>query len=193
MSMHAGAAACRVHTMRLLILALLSCLLVVSCTRELAPPIASRRELALTLHGDTRFTFEERLLAESAAIEVGRFTRGRARFLIAWDSSEENLLELVGSPRLVRSPGMGSAIDLADGFARGRVKAWVDPGPPLVIYVAPERCAELYPVLLHELGHAAGLGDLEGVAAVMRRDGPAWMFTRHDHAECVRVGVCGEE
>lgn len=178
--------------MRLLVLALLACLLVVSCA-NVPPASSSRRELALTLHGDTRFTFEERLLAEAAAGELARFTHGRARLLLAWDMDAESLLAFASSPRLVRAPGMSTAIDLADGFARGKVKGWVDPGPPLVIYVVPERCAELYPVFLHELGHAAGFGDLEGAPAVMRRDGPEWTFTRHDHAECVRVGVCGEE
>lgn len=155
-----------------------------------APPI--RRAIDRTLHGDTRWNREERLLWEMGCEELERFTSGRARFVIVWDLSGD-AVELLAddAPRVVRVPGYIAPIPWADAHAGGgaQVLAWTEPGP--IIHVVAERCAELYPVILHELGHAAGLDDLpEGYRGVMNLERRAWKFSEDDRRECVRVARC---
>lgn len=164
-------------------------LLAFGCT--VAVPQASvRRELALTIHGDTRFSEHERLLAEGAAERMRTVTRGRARIRITWDLDEDTLLERAWSAKLVRTP---SALA---GMAHARTRdlaapcGWVT-SPPVVVHVVAEACPELFPVLWHELGHVAGLEDHEG-PGVMSAQGAGWVWTAGDQAECERAGVCAE-
>jgi hypothetical protein len=171
----------------LLLLALL-----VACSSS--PPSSPPAELAIrplvvdrTIHGDTRFPVEERILAEFAAEAWRAFSAGRVRFAIVWDYDERTFLELAERPHLVRvSPGL-EKVSLLDAHARGRVLGYVD---GVEIGIVAERCAEFYPVVLHELGHAAGLLDVDSPGAVMAGAGPGWSFKRADRLECQRVGLC---
>lgn len=129
-----------------------------------------RRELAIVLHGDTRFRLEERWIAEDAARAWAKFTGGRV-----WAA--------------------GAAMAQAHGSRADRggdpVSAWTLEGPPVVVNIVPARAAELYPVVLHELGHVAGLPDLEPDArAVMTPGSGRWAFTARDRAACEAAGVC---
>lgn len=153
-----------------------------------APPVAVSRELALTLHGDTRYTDHERILAEGAAERMRQVTRGRVRVRITWDLDEATLLERAWDPKLLRSPAALAGMAQARAREMGTPCGWTT-SAPVVVHVVAERCPELYPVFLHEFGHVAGLGHHEG-PGVMSAEGAGWVWTAKDEAECQRVGVC---
>lgn len=160
------------------------------------PPASVRREVALTLHGDTRFSQEERWIVEAAADAWARFTAGRVRVAIAWDLDEAAAAggRARGWARLVRDDGRGRGARLMAQARTGGgdpVVGWVDHGPPVVVHVVADRVPELYPVVLHELGHVAGLPDLEPEArAVMTPGAGRWAFSAADRAACEAFGVC---
>lgn len=135
-----------------------------------------------TIHGDTRFYREERFLAEYACEAWQRFSAGRVRFAIVWDYDEAHFVELAELPHIVRTPQY-----LAPQRGRERVGGWVDGNE---IHVVPDNCPELYPCVLHELGHFAGLEDLGEPGAIMSRRYTGWKFNEADRAECIRVGRC---
>lgn len=176
--------------------ALTALVVALGCAPEARGPEV-RRELAILLHGDTRFRQEERWIAEDAARAWARFTGGRVRVAFAWDLDEAAVEGALLRPRFVRAEpwATGAAMAQAHGSRADRggdpVSAWTLEGPPVVVNVVPARAAELYPVVLHELGHVAGLPDLEPDArAVMTPGAGRWAFTARDRAACEAAGVC---
>jgi len=135
-----------------------------------------------TIHGDTRFYREERILAEYACESWARFSSGRIRLAIVWDYDEEHFLSLADKPHLVRLP-----VELVPQRGTERQAGRVDGNE---IRLAPDACPELFPCLAHELGHFAGLDDLDVDGAIMSRRRTGWTFTRADRDECARIGLC---
>ena len=171
----------------------LPALALVACgTLPVSEPSSPHHALDTTIHGDTRWNREERWIIEIATEDLARETSNRARFVVVWDLTAESNLLAEDVPRIVRVPPHLAAVRDGDahvGARGGRMLAWTEPGP--IIHVVAERCAELYPVVLHELGHAAGLEDLPaGERGVMGRERREWKFTAADRRECVRVGRC---
>lgn len=164
----------------------------VACAPPRAPEV--RRELAVTLHGDTRLTQEERWIVEHACAEWRRFTRGRVRIAVTWDLDEAAVMRALALPRLVRAEPWQAATEMAQAHTQNMdpVAGWTVEGPPVVVHLVMRNAPELYPVVLHELGHVAGLGHVEAVRAVMMPGAQGWTFTAADEAECARVGVCTE-
>lgn len=152
-------------------------------------------EASAWLHGDTRFNREERLIWEYACDGWRTFSRGKVNFWIRWDLDEETFLDLREQPRVLRLDSTDPRFQAVDfGLRDGRARAFHRPPDgtlPLTIAVAADRVPELYPVALHELGHAAGVEDLpRGRAGVMSRTAPAWKFTRADWDACRAASVC---
>lgn len=135
-----------------------------------------------TIHGDTRFEREERLLAEYACESWQRFSAGRIRFAIVWDYDEHRFVDLAEQPHMVRLP-----LYLVPQHGLERVAGRVDGNE---IRVAADACPELFPCMLHELGHFAGLDDLDVDGVVMSRRRTGWTFKYADKVECIRVGLC---
>lgn len=182
----------------LLALALAGCTL-----PDYVPPARFQTTSAFVVHGDTSFKPEERMIVELACERWRRFSGGRINLVMAWDLSPEALVDgdraryLVSQARLLR-------VEHDDSRA-ARVQARLHPGehalgfttpkgvvPPIAGIVA-DRVAELYPVVLHELGHVAGLPELPaGERGVMSRDVEAWKFTEADWKLCVAEAVCQE-
>lgn len=151
--------------------------------------------VAYVLHGDTRFTREERWIFEIASENWNAFSDGRVMITIAWDLDELSLVRLKDQPRLVRVSPYDARTRAVEASNRGLVIAFEHHGDrrlPTVIGIVADRVPELYPVAVHELGHAAGIGDLPcGVDAVMSKCGAAWKFTRADWEHCRAERVCG--
>lgn len=142
------------------------------------------RRLAVdkTIHGDTRFYFEERELAEYACSAWATLSSGRIRLAIVWDYDDAHFIELADRPHLVRLP-----VALVPQHGAERTPGRVDGNE---IRLAPDACPELFPCFAHELGHFAGLEDLGVEGAVMSRRKTGWKFTHADRVECARVGLC---
>jgi hypothetical protein len=166
--------------------------LAASCAPVRVPEV--RREVALTLHGDTRLSQEERWIVEHACAEWRRFTRGRVRIAVTWDLDEDAVIRSLWLPRLVRAEPWQAGTSMAQAHAQTMdpVAGYTVAGPPVVVHLVMRNAPELYPVVLHELGHVAGLEHVDAVRAVMLPGGGGWTFTAADEAECERVGVCTE-
>lgn len=170
--------------------------MVSSCAMPDPEPPKVQMEASFWIHGDTRFVREERLIFEMACEKWRAFSRGGANLWIVWDLDEERLLALQNEPRLLKVDSMDSRTQAVDAAQRGRGKARgflhpPDDRYPMIMGVVSDRIPELFPVALHELGHAAGLDELPpGEKGVMCKTNPAWKFTEADHRECARVGVC---
>jgi hypothetical protein len=148
------------------------------------------RVLASTIHGDVRFNREERLLVESAAEAWHYFTQGRVRFAVVWDWSSDTYMALAKKPHMIRVPAREDKVELLDAREGGRTRGYVREAE---IGIVAERCDELYPVVMHELGHFAGLEHVRLGGSVMHRTSPGGRFTEADGEECVRVGLCDTE
>lgn len=154
----------------------------------------------IQIHADTRFTQEERWIAEYARRDLVKFTRDRAELGIVWDLDETTLLALKDEPHMLRLLSSDPRVTAVDAELRGRGRArGFQKGPgvvrdyrhPMMIGIVVDRVPELYPVVLHELGHAVGMDELPpGRAGVMCSPNPAWKFTDADREECRRVGLC---
>jgi len=154
-----------------------------------------RVEAAFWIHGDVSFRPEERQLAESAASRWRAFTRGGANISIAWDLDELTLLDLAEQPRMLRLDSLDARVQVIDAQHPGcRTRGFAKPADdrgPLIIGIVTDRAEDLFPIFLHELGHAAGLDELpEGARGVMSSTSPAREFTGADLEECRRVLVC---
>lgn len=156
-----------------------------ACAREADVPISAfsppeLRPLVVdrTIHGDTRFEPLERELAERACLAWGRFSAGRIRLAIVWDYSETNFLAIADEPHMVRMSAAASPPRVAGVVLEQEIR------------IVPGNAPELYPVILHELGHFVGLEHVPSTRAVMAPRNPAWLFTADDRAECQRVGLC---
>lgn len=152
-----------------------------------APPRAGsvsacRRTYAATIHGDTRFLPEERMIAEQAFRSVNEdLTRGCVRLAVAWDFSEIYFLSLADDPHLIRTPGWMPPQHVAGAYTDA-------------LRVSPERCpgARLLPCFEHEIGHFLGLEHPEFNAphSVMQPRNPGARWTHSDRHECERVRFC---
>lgn len=180
---------------------LLVLLVVTACSiPEYGPPPNARVEASFWLHADTRFQQEERWIGDAAAKEIVRFTRGRANIAIAWDLDEESFLRLRNEPRMIRMTSFDPRVAAVDAQLRGRGRARGfqkapfavrDVQLPMTVGIVVDRAPELYPVMLHELGHAVGFDELPAdQPGVMNSANPAWKWTRWDWEECHRVGLC---
>ena len=171
----------------------LAALLALGCVRsEALDATEISREVALTLHGDTRLDQPSRWIVEEACAAWRKFTRGHVRIRMAWDLDEEASAraETLLLPRLVLV-----APELARHAETGEaVCGYVSGSPPVLHLVDARRdgrCVELYPLVLHELGHVAGLGHVERDGAVMASSGPtAWKFTAADEWLCSEGRLC---
>ncbi|HET9045084.1 MAG TPA: hypothetical protein VFN70_18140 [Burkholderiales bacterium] len=176
--------------------ALLAVSLLAGCAARVDPPLERlplvAPRIAVTVHGDTRFTPEERAACETAARKWVRFANGNASLNIVWDVDEFTFMDrplplLYRSDRTPETGYMG-------GVTSGQV-----------VRIVPETCAAHASVeacALHEFGHLLGLEHFENVRGQVMSTcdgtpssrgtgcGPASVFGVADHAECVRVGVC---
>jgi hypothetical protein len=134
------------------------------------------------VHGDARFDADERRDVERAAEAWRRMTRGRVDFRIYWDRGplHDGYREIVPVSYLDLH---GSTGEPACGGVRGGV---------LMLVRDPYRCRPLYPIVLHELGHFAGIEHhVDRPGAVMHWEGPnAWTLTAADEWLCEKEGVC---
>jgi hypothetical protein len=183
------------RALALLAMASLSALVPACALPDGEPPRVSM-EASYWLHGDTRFDREERTLIEAAVESWRRFTRGRVNLAIAWDLDERSFMEVRSEPRILKITSLDSRTGAVDASIRGRGLArGFQHGPrgeiPATIALVVDRLPELYPAVLHEIGHLVGLDELPpGMAGVMCSANPAWKFSRADWAACVELGIC---
>lgn len=161
-------------------------------TRELGADIEIRPLVVdRTLHGDVRFELLERYLFEAACEQWRRLSHGRIRFAVVWDYDERTYVELAAELHVVRVRAL--RVSGLDARERGQTLAYFDPDR-LELGVVAERCPELLPIFLHELGHVAGVGDVEEHGCVMShadpRVGRRSVFAKADRLACVRAGLC---
>lgn len=164
-----------------LIRALLPPLALVGCAATVdVPPLTMSRVTEITIHGDTRFTDEERRECERAAMAWGRLTSDRARIAIRWDVTELTFLD-TPLPMLYRSPKSPETADFGGNVAYQ------------IVRLVPETCRERASVQAcaqHEFGHLLGLEHVPEAGQVMSAHNPAHVFGVADRRECVRAGVC---
>lgn len=168
--------------MRALVFAL--AYLLVGCAAALDPPLESLPlvppTLAVTVHGDARFTAEERRECEQASLALSRFTRGRARISIVWDVDDLTYLD-APLPMLYRSPRSPETGDFG-GVTKDRI-----------VRLVPETCRErssLQACAQHEFGHLLGFEHVGVAGQVMSPRNPSLVFGVADYGECIRVGAC---
>lgn len=153
-------------------------------------------ERDVTFHGDTRFDLLERHIIDAACRQWRGFTKNRGRLAVTWDLNEVTLLDYSTSPRIRRIAPDDVILALAAAkHGRGPVCSVVVLEPEPILYLAPEKCQVLAPVVMHELGHVLDLDDIERPGAVMHQQygHAAWFgFTGADKHECHRVGLCTE-
>lgn len=165
-----------------------------ACSSPTPPRV--QMESSFWIHGDTRFSREERLIFELACDRWRTFTNSRANIWIEWDLDEETLVSLKDEPRLLKVDSLDPRVRALDIqlAGRGLVRGFVhvpDERYPMILGVVSDRVTALLPVALHEIGHTAGLDELPvGERGVMSSADPAWKFTKADWKECVRVGLC---
>lgn len=144
-----------------------------------------RVTFAITLHGDTRFLPEERESFERSARMWRAKTRGRVDVRIVWDLAEWNLVRLRDEPRIIRVDSLDPRAQAVDGhLGAARSRAFVRPagdGLPVIMAVVVDRVTYWDPVTLHEIGHVAGLPELDpSRPGVMNSANPGTVFTRDD-------------
>ncbi len=147
------------------------------------------------MHGDTRFVPGERASVERALSDWKRFSKGRVNILVAWDLDEARFFDLRDQPRILKVDSFDPRTRAVDASLSNGVVALgffrpADETVPMTVAIVSDRVQELYPVILHEIGHVVGLDDLQGGGSVMSRLDAVPVFTSADLEECVRVGVC---
>lgn len=153
--------------------------------------------VTLVLHGDVDFTAEERADVERAAKAWFDMSSGRITILPAWDLD-------FGSLESLRRVGLASAIVRANSdtpVARqvdeelGAKTLAITTKPLLRVAVWMDRVerADFYAVVLHELGHVAGLehtGKRKGDVMSPVFEPGAVAFSVRDLALCRAAAVC---
>ncbi len=149
--------------------------------RTLPDPDVAPHEIHIVLHGDERFSREERQSVEAAAEAWRKLSRGRIDILIRWDRGplHDGYYVIEPVPYLSVFAKEGAP---ACGATRGGV----------VQIVKDERhCGFFYPTVLHELGHLAGLEHVDRPGAAMHHDGTVTPYlTAADEWLCVKRGIC---
>lgn len=173
----------------------LALMMLAACVPEPKPVVAAV-EASFWLHGDTRFTFEERKAFIMAADLWRRHTSGRVNLWIEWDLSEEKLLELKDQPRIIRVDSLDSRTQAVDGgLLTGKARAFVRPageGLPVILAVVADRLKpeDWYRVALHELGHVVGVDELEPWrSGIMNKSNPGYTFTPDDDVAIRALGL----
>jgi hypothetical protein len=133
----------------------LGSLALASCSMPAGEPPRVAMEASRWLHGDTRFTREERWLVELATDAWRKFTRNAVNLAVAWDLDEARFLELRSEPRILRLYSTDARVSAVDGNLRGRGRArGYQHGPrgdvPGTVALVVDRLPEFYPAILHE-------------------------------------------
>jgi len=141
----------------------------------------------IVIHGDDRFKFEERLLIEKACNEVAWRSSGHSVFRMVWDWTDGTFLSLVDRPHMVRVSITDMKVTVLDTHFHGRVLGYVHEKEVGIIV---DRCLELYPVVLHELWHLAGLDHTPTPGGLMSEVRASSRWTTADQEWCVTSGMC---
>jgi len=175
---------------------------VTSTTVSIHPPQA--KATSFTTHVDTAFTPAERAAIVEATKEWERFSSGRVHIEAVFDldfDSVETLKKFQDAPIIVRAE---SWMSILDDTPQG-VLAWTNGKRQIVLIV--DRIPSFKPVIMHEMGHAAGLAwpdwcpadaygqadcnhspDLDSIMSARYRGVQA--FTDADRAFCRASGYC---
>lgn len=138
-----------------------------------------------TIHGDVKFTSEERGSIERAAARWREFSGGNTAIRVVWDYDGPHVTAK-GVTRMFRGSPPGQELSTQAG-ASGEGQIWLDPSKLVTIYEGE------YRISLHEFGHHLGLTHVDDEQSIMYpylMSGVRDLTEEHDLAECIRVGVC---
>jgi len=149
------------------------------CAYEDTRPVAHAEEItasvSYTIHGDTACAPNVRADTETSCRDWGTVSRGHIAFRVVWDLTASTLLQYSEAPLIV---------------CRQMPYPYCGSTSGTVVEIGTNPRCNTHATALHELGHLAGIHDIDAPDAVMNVNSITTRLTAADVRACAAIGLC---